>query len=81
MTTDRLAAPCCGDATGMPVPCQHNVKPTRPWLVMGRSHEWEHNGRVGRRFSTEERANAFARRAVDDLCWYNVCVVYNEVTR
>ena len=32
----------------------------RPWIVTGRSHEFEHNGRVGARFATEQRAMARA---------------------
>lgn len=60
---------CCTDTHGRPIPCQHNRKPERPWLVRGRSHEFEHNGRVGSRFSTEDRAMARARQMADDGCW------------
>ena len=49
-----------------------------PWVVLGRSHEYEWNGRVGRRFATEERARAFAARMTNDG-WYAVQVFYSPV--
>lgn len=54
------------------------MTPKRPWLVMGRSHEYEWNQRVGRRFATEDRARAFALRMEEDG-WYNVRVVHSPV--
>jgi hypothetical protein len=50
----------------------------RPWAVMGRSHEYEWNGRVGRRFASEEAARAFAARMID-YGWYEVVVLYAPV--
>jgi hypothetical protein len=53
----------------------------RPWLVMGRSNEYENGGRVGRRFSTKDRAEAFALYAYEELLWWEVRVIYSEVRR
>lgn len=47
----------------------------RPWCVVGRSHEYEWNGRVCRRFATEARARAFAERMRHDG-WYDVRVMF-----
>jgi hypothetical protein len=43
--------------------------------VQGRSHEHGWNERVGRRFSTEKRASAFADRMAAEG-WYSVRVMY-----
>jgi len=56
------------------------VKPTRPWLVYGKSHEWGWNESVGRRFSNERAALEFAARRIDDG-WYNVKVIYSPVRK
>jgi hypothetical protein len=51
----------------------------RPWVVSGKSHEYEWNGRVGRRFAYEDRARRFAVKAEEDG-WYDVRVFYAPVS-
>jgi hypothetical protein len=53
-------------------------KPKRPWLVMGYSNEGGWNERVGRRFTTEARAIAFADQ-MREYGWWAVRVLYSEV--
>ncbi len=41
----------------------------RPWVAIGRSNEREWNGKVGRRFATEQRARDAAAHMTDEGCW------------
>jgi len=52
----------------------------RPWLVTGRSHQYEWNGVVGSRFASEERARERAERMKDDG-YYDVRVIHYPVIR
>lgn len=54
------------------------MKPKRPWLVTGKSNEFEWNGTVGSRFATLERAEKFATKMREEG-WWNVRVVYDTV--
>jgi len=50
----------------------------RPWLVEGRSHEWDWNGRIGRRFVHEAKAREYAKTIEDDGAW-DVRVIFSPV--